>query len=85
MLVNFNYLENVMKIEMNEAGGIDITDLTIDQVVNLMESLKASPEQAFLEDQELRKMFKLLAILQSEVFQDMESGKIDFSRFKQTE
>lgn len=74
-----------MKVEMNNDGGIDITDVSVDQVTLLIHSLKESPNQIFMDDPELNKMFKLLAILQSEVMQDKASGSIDFSQFKQVE
>lgn len=70
---------------MNNDGGIDISDISVDQVSLLVHALKESPNQVFMDDPELSKMFKLLAILQSEVFHDMSSGKIDFSQFKQVE
>jgi len=72
-----------MKVEMNDNGGIDVTDISIDQVSLLVNALKQSPNQDFMSDTELSKMFKLLAILQSEVFSDLASGKINLSKFKQ--
>jgi len=74
-----------MNISMNESGGIDITDMDVDQVSLLVYALKESPNQVFMDDPELSRMFKLLALLQSEVFQDITSGKIDFSQFKEVE
>lgn len=74
-----------MNVSMNESGGIDITDMDVDQVSLLVYALKESPNQVFMDDPELSRMFKLLALLQSEVFQDMTSGKIDFSQFKEVE
>ncbi len=74
-----------MKVEMNSDGLIDITGVNVDQIGMLVHALKASPRQDFMDDPELSKMFKLLAILQSEVFHDMTSGKIDLSQFKQVE
>lgn len=72
-----------MKVEMNDNGGIDITDLSVDQVSLLVHALKQSPNQAFMDDAELNKMLKLLAILQSEVFSDLSAGKINLSKFNQ--
>ena len=74
-----------MNVSMNESGGIDITDMDVEQVSLLVYALKESPNQVFMDDPELSRMFKLLALLQSEVFQDMTSGKIDFSQFKEVE
>ena len=70
---------------MNEGGGIDLLDVSVDQVSMLVHALRESPNQTFMDDHELKKMFKLLAILQSEVFQDISSGNIDLSQFKQAE
>ena len=68
---------------MNDNGGIDVLDMTVDQVSLLVHALRESPNQIFMDDDELNKMFKLLALLQSEVFHDITSGKIDLSQFKQ--
>lgn len=73
-----------MKIEMNDQGGIDLVDIDVDQVGLLVQSLMESPNQQFLEDPELKKMFKLLSILQSELFTDLGTGKIDLTQFKIT-
>jgi len=73
-----------MKIEMNDQGGIDLVDIDVDQVSLLVQSLMESPNQQFMEDAELKKMFKLLSILQSELFTDLGSGKIDLTQFKIT-
>jgi len=73
-----------MKIEMNDEGGIDLINIDVDQVSLLVQSLQDSPNQVFMDDPELNKMIKLLSILQSEVFQDVASGKIDFTQFKTT-
>jgi len=70
---------------MNDKGGIDVIDMNVDQVSMLVHALKESPNQLFMDDEELNKMFKLLALLQSEVFHDITSGKIDLSQFKQVE
>lgn len=69
-----------MKIEMNDEGGIDILNMDVDQVGLLVRALQASPNQDFMQDQEINRMIKLLSILESEVF-DLTSGKIDFSQF----
>ena len=71
-----------MKVEMNENGGINIIDVTLEQVGLLAHALKESPHQDFMNDPELGKMFKLMAIMQSNVFDDIKSGKIDITKFK---
>jgi len=73
-----------MKIEMNDEGGIDLIDMQVEQVTMLVQALLESPNQAFMGDEELNKMIKLLSILQSEVFTSSTSGKIDFTQFKTT-
>lgn len=70
-----------MNVEMGQEG-LNILDVSRDQVALLADALKESPNQKFMEDADLRKLFKLLAILQSEVWDDMTSGKFDFSRYK---
>lgn len=71
-----------MKIEMNDEGGIDLVNLHVDQISLLVQSLQDSPDQRFMEDAELNNMIKLLSILQSEVFTNASSGKIDLTQFK---
>jgi len=70
-----------MKVEMNDNGEINLSEITIDQVGLLTDALRASPNQKFMDDDEIKRMFKLLAILQSRVFHNIDSGKIDFSEF----
>lgn len=70
-----------MHVEMGEEG-LNVLDLSRDQVALLAEALKASPSQGFMEDEELRKLFKILAVLQSDLWDDMTSGKFDFGGFK---
>lgn len=70
-----------MHVEMGEEG-LNVIDINRDQVALLVEALKESPNQKFMEDDDLRKFYKLLAILQSDVWDDMTSGKFDFSRYK---
>jgi hypothetical protein len=72
----------LMKIEMNDEGGIDLIDIDVDQVCLLVQALQESPNQVFMDDVELKKMFKLLSILQTEVYQDLDSGKVDLTQFK---
>ncbi len=70
-----------MKVEMGEEG-LNILDMSRDQAALLVEALKASPKQGFMEDEELRRLFKLLAVVQSDLWDDMTSGKFDFSPYK---
>ncbi len=71
-----------MKVVMNDNGGINVEDISMEQIVLLVHALKESPHQDFMNDPELGKMFKLMAIMQSDVFDDLQSGKIDMSQFK---
>lgn len=60
----------------------EIVGLARNQVSMLAFALRDSPDQQFMDDPELRKLFKLMAVLTSEVFDDMTSGQFDFNRFK---
>jgi len=71
-----------MHVEMGE-DELNILGVSRDQVALLADALKESPQQAFMEDEELRRLFKVLAILQSDLWDDMTSGKFDFGRYKQ--
>ena len=70
-----------MRVDMGEEG-LNIIDVSRDQVALLAEPLKESPNQKFMEDEDLRKLYKLLAVLQSDLWDDMTSGKFDFSTYK---
>ncbi|WP_455380182.1 hypothetical protein [Acidihalobacter prosperus] len=70
-----------MKVEMGN-DGLDILGLSRDQVAWLAEALKSAPDQTFMQDEELRRLYKLMAILQSEVWDDMTAGKFDFSPYR---
>ncbi|MGD8644660.1 MAG: hypothetical protein PVI15_10250 [Chromatiales bacterium] len=70
-----------MRVEMGEEG-LNVLEISRDQVALLAEALKASSDQGFMEDEELRKLFKMLAVLQSDLWDDMTSGKFDFSAYK---
>jgi hypothetical protein len=70
-----------MRVEMGEEG-LNLYDVSRDQIALLAEALKASPDQKFMDDEELRRMFKLFAVLQSEVWDDMTSGRFDFNAYK---
>ncbi len=70
-----------MQVEMGEEG-LDVTGITRDQCALLADALKASSDERFLEDAELRRLFKLLAVLQSDLWDDMTSGKFDFDPYR---
>lgn len=70
-----------MRVEMGEAG-LNILEVTREQAGRLAEALKASPQQGFMEDPELRKLFKLLAVLYSELWDEMTAGRFDFSAYR---
>jgi len=70
-----------MRVEMGEEG-LNILDLSRDQAALLVEALKESPKQGFMDDAELGRLFKLLAVVQSDLWDDMTSGKFDFSAYK---
>ncbi|AOU98968.1 hypothetical protein BI364_14305 [Acidihalobacter yilgarnensis] len=70
-----------MKIEMGD-DGLEILGLSRDQVALLTEALKSAPNQAFMEDDELRRLYKLMAILQSDLWDDMIAGRFDFSPYR---
>ncbi len=70
-----------MRVDMGEEG-LNIIDVSRDQVALLAEALKESPNQKFMEDEDLRKLYKLLAVLQSDLWDDMTSGKFDFAAYK---
>jgi len=70
-----------MKVDMGDEG-LNILDVSRDQVALLAEALKESPNQQFMDDPDLRKLYKLLAVLQSDLWDDMTSGKFDFAAYK---
>ncbi|MBD3618269.1 MAG: hypothetical protein LPK58_02530 [Gammaproteobacteria bacterium] len=70
-----------MKVDMGDEG-LNIFDVSRDQVALLAEALKESPNQQFMDDPDLRRLYKLLAVLQSDLWDDMTSGKFDFSAYK---
>lgn len=71
-----------MHMQMNEEGGLDILNLSTEQVELLAKALKDSPQQDFMQNEELNRMFKVIAIIQSELFSDMKAGRFDFNQFK---
>lgn len=70
-----------MQVEMGEEG-LDLRGISRDQCALLADALKASSDQKFMEDPELRKLFKLLAVLQSDLWDDMNAGKFDFNPYR---
>lgn len=71
-----------MDIEMGDEG-LTISGLSRDQVALLSDALKASVNQSFMDDLELRKLFKLMAIMRSELWDDMIQGRFDFNAYRQ--
>jgi hypothetical protein len=70
-----------MRVEMGEEG-LNILDISRDQVALLAQALRTASDQSFMEDAELGRMFKLLAVMQSDVWDDMTSGRFDFTAYK---
>jgi hypothetical protein len=70
-----------MQVEMGDEG-LDVRGITRDQCALLADALKASGDQRFMDDADLRRLFKLLAVLQSDVWDDMTSGKFDFKPYR---
>lgn len=70
-----------MQVAMGEEG-LDITGVTRDQCALLADALKASHDQRFMDDAELRRLFKLLAVLQSELWEEMTGGQFDFNPYR---
>lgn len=70
-----------MHVEMSEEG-LNLLGVSRDQAAALVEALKASPNQDFMNDEDLRKLFKLLAVVQSDLWDDMTAGKFDFTPYK---
>lgn len=70
-----------MHVEMGEEG-LNVLNVSRDQVALLADALKSAENQGFMDDEELRRLFKLLAVLQSDLWDDMTSGRFDFSAYK---
>ncbi|APZ43403.1 hypothetical protein [Acidihalobacter ferrooxydans] len=70
-----------MHVEMGE-DGLNVTDISRDQVALLAQALRSASDQGFMEDADLARLFKLLAVVQSDLWDDMTSGKFDFSGYK---
>jgi len=70
-----------MQVEMGDEG-LDVRGITRDQCALLADALKASSDQRFMDDAELRRLFKLLAVLQSDLWDDMTAGKFDFDPYR---
>ncbi|MEJ2059144.1 MAG: hypothetical protein P8079_11470 [Gammaproteobacteria bacterium] len=71
-----------MHVEMGEEG-LNILNVSRDQCALLADALKSAQDQGFMEDEELRKLFKMFAVLQSDLWDDMAAGKFDFTPYKQ--
>ena len=70
-----------MRVEMGEEG-LNVLDISRDQVALLAQALRTASDQSFMGDAELGRMFKLLAVMQSDVWDDMTSGRFDFTAYK---
>ena len=70
-----------MQVQMGDEG-LDVRGITRDQCALLADALKASSDQRFMDDAELRRLFKLLAVLQSDLWDDMSAGKFDFDPYR---
>jgi hypothetical protein len=70
-----------MKVDMGEHG-LDVLGLSRDQCALLVDALKASGDQRFMDDAELRRLFKLLAVLQSDLWDDMTAGRFNFDSYR---
>lgn len=70
-----------MQVEMGDEG-LDVRGITRDQCALLADALKSSSDQRFMDDAELRRLFKLLAVLQSDLWDDMTAGKFDFDPYR---
>lgn len=70
-----------MDVDMSD-DGLNVSNISRDQVALLAQALRSASDQGFMEDPELSRLFKLLAVLQSDLWDDMTSGKFDFSAYK---
>lgn len=70
-----------MQVAMGD-DGLDVSGISRDQCAMLVDALKASRDQRFMEDADLRRLFKLLAVLQSDVWDDMTAGRFDFEPYR---
>ena len=69
-----------MDVEMGDEG-LNVLGISREQCAALVEALKASEDQRFMDDPELRRLYKLLAVLQSDLWDDMTAGKFDFGPY----
>lgn len=70
-----------MHVEMGEEG-LNVMDVSREQVALLAQALRSSSDQGFMEDAELGRLYKLLAVLQSDLWDDMTSGRFDFKAYQ---
>lgn len=70
-----------MNVEMGD-DGLSVSGISRDQVALLAEALKSATDQGFMQDDELRRLYKLFAILQSDVWDDMTAGRFDFGAYR---
>lgn len=70
-----------MRVEMGEEG-LNVLEISRDQVALLAQALRSASDQQFMEDAELGRLFKMLAIMQSDLWDDMTEGRFDFKTYK---
>lgn len=70
-----------MHVEMGDEG-LNVTDISRDQVALLVQALRSASDQGFMDDAELGRLFKLMAVLQSDLWDDMTAGKFDFKPYQ---
>lgn len=70
-----------MHVEMGE-DGLNMLNLSRDQVALLAQALRSASDRSFMEDAELGRLFKLLAVLQSDLWDEMTSGRFDFAAYQ---
>lgn len=63
-----------MRVEVGEEG-LSILGMSRDQAGLLVDALRASPKKDFMDDDELRKLFRLMAVVKSDPWEDVEIGR----------
>lgn len=70
-----------MHVEMGE-DGLNVLSISRDQVALLAQALRSASDRSFMDDAELGRLFKLLAVLQSDLWDDMTAGRFDFASYQ---
>jgi hypothetical protein len=63
-----------MRVEIGEEG-LSILGMSRDQAGLLVDALRASPKQDFMDDDELRRLFRLMAVVKSDPWEDVKGGR----------